>query len=146
MTDQRHFHNFAPADAVQYDGTWASLSATDDWFPEDVSRGASRDNGNEAMSLDWYFPSGQRIGVEFVPGQWIVRQGSRVWAQDEEPARVVRWGWANSRYGDGGMNQDTEESVRYFHNLDPEKFGLHRRPVLSNGWTGPWSPVEGGAE
>lgn len=125
-----HFHNFAPADAVQYDGT----------------------NAGECIRFHKTFFIGYSGGIEHhlspygkaSPGQWLVRQGSKVWVQDEEPARAERWEWATGRFDELTGAAD-EESARYW--VDAlAGITLHRRPVLSNGWTGPWSPVEGGAE
>ena len=109
MTD--YFINFAPADAVQYDGTnLLAICAAWDLY-----------EGHWARMLS--------------TGQWLVRQGSRVWVQDEEPARVVRW--ETGRMSPGGDVWDHDWLSWW-----PE----YRRPVLSNGWTGPWVPVAGGAE
>lgn len=120
-----HFHNFTPADAVQYDGEHGDEALFD------VVRSEIRWGGQEGWPIR--------------KGQWLVRQGSRVWVQDEEPARVVKWEFrvVGSRSGGKWLEHSLEGAL-----LTQRMYGglIERRPVLSNGWTGPWLPVDGGAE
>jgi len=122
MTD--YFINFAPADAVQYDGSEEATALALTWVP----------SGWELYrEVEWC--DHDNCTVRLSPGQWLVRQDTRVWVQDEEPARVERW--ETGRMSPGGDVWDHDWLSWW-----PE----YRRPVLSNGWTGPWAPVEGGAE
>lgn len=88
------------------------------------------------------------------PGQWIVRQGDKVWVQDEEPARVERWETQTRPLADSERCKFTlpgygtrcpmelgHGGVVHNYSQHPSKVS-HRRPVLSNGWTGPWEVVE----
>ena len=82
-----------------------------------------------------------------------------MWVQDEEPARVVRWEWAaRQSYDETVTPLHSEQSARQYAAgvttvgrpgytaVKTFPRTLMRRPVLSNGWTSPWSPIEGGAE
>lgn len=124
MTDPRYFINFAPAAAVQYDGTnRAEVTRIAGYFSYGIIDG------------DLVLTRKQAPSIFVKEGQWLVRQGDKVWVQDEEPARVVRW--ETGRMSPGGDVWDHDWLSWW-----PE----YRRPVLSNGWTGPWVPVAGGAE
>ena len=90
MMDTRHFHNFKPCTAVQ----WPTEAEAASWK---ASQWDSReaDLANLARGAD---PSplvdaaiGYMLGRTMRHGQWLIRQGPRLWAQDEEPARVERW-------------------------------------------------------
>lgn len=140
----KYFVNFTPADAVQYDGTQPSGSEALEWLRSDRGRiynfyRYARDARLEAFVIE------ENGDVYLCPGQWLVRQGSRVWVQDEEPARVVKWEFrvVGSRSGGKWLEHSLEGAL-----LTQRMYGglIERRPVLSNGWTGPWLPVDGGAE
>lgn len=131
MTD--YYVNFAPAEAVKYDGTNARQIAM--WmFPVPPNPHAPEVNVRNMVE--------PHIRL----GQWLIRQGDRVWVQDEEPARVERWEWGASALEDLEVTQfDSEADAR-----DPGKKWLmgmthtaYRCPVLSNGWSGPWEVVDG---
>jgi len=140
MTDQRYFHNFAPADAVQYDGT------------------------NDAQIAAQFDIDGWWVRLNATTGQWLVRQGDRVWVQDEEPARVEHTSWSvfyPHRAADGSDGQAQrivfveERKETYARKILSEaspqadaRLEIQHAVRTQGGflWTGPWSPVEGGAE
>jgi hypothetical protein len=123
MTD--YYVNFAPAEAVKYDGTNARQIAM--WmFPVPPNPHAPEVNVRNMVE--------PHIRL----GQWLIRQGDRVWVQDKEPAKVERWLVGNCDF-DGSMS---------WHGHNCECYGPLDRPrevcaVLNNGWSGPWQVVDG---
>lgn len=126
----KYFVNFTPADAVQYDGTQPSGSEALEWLRSDRGRiynfyRYARDARLEAFVIE------ENGDVYLCPGQWLVRQGSRVWVQDEEPASVIGASYHQCHAKKCEPDCALKDCAEY---------------LLDNGWTSPWSPVEGGAE
>ena len=125
-----HYLNFQPCEAVQWmGGTFLDLLV----FCEAVG-GKRRGEYDDGISVEI---AGERHGI-FV-GDWLVKHlDGTVTVQDEEPPSVERWEWSNSRYDGPVRSVCSEYDAREFHDADPEKYLLWRRPGLNNGWTGPW--------
>ena len=111
-----HYFNFKPCEAVQWSGTVEGFDVMAEHFADygfDIA---------QAGDMCQIWASDMSTGIyRLRPGQWLVKQGDKVFVLDEEPAWVV--GWVTR---------------------DERKFAWTKlkRPALSNGFLGPWEVVE----
>lgn len=142
MTD--HYVDFKPAEAVQYvEGQIEQFcaEATALLNPSGEINIGSRSmfsfQGSPPTICAWRMNSSGNMAWRWAdrrsahPGNWCVKQGSRVWVQDEEPAKIEHTDYAVGTPGASMMRAASP------------KVATHRQVALDNGWSGPWQVVDG---
>lgn len=128
-----HYFNFKPCEAVQWTGTEEGFDTVSEHLAD---QGFDIAQAGDMCQL-WASDMSTEIH-RLTPGQWLIRQEGKVWVQDEEPPKVERW-MPGVEINDSYGHETLPLSEGYEHEA------THRRPVLSNGWTGPWEGVDGGS-
>ncbi len=141
MITPTHFHDFKPCDTVQYDWPHDANEAHYDAVFDKIVAMLGPKFGVASIECILHIdtfeaPRGIAIATA-TPGQWLVKQGNHVWVQDHEPARVIEWQHRVVRSRSGGVFwEDSLDAAQITQRIDGGI--IKRRPVLSNGWTGPW--------
>lgn len=136
MTTPTHYFNFKPCEAVQFQesGPDQNIALVCEWLGADPAEDYEFFDAEYEAGL----PSGGTIyydneNEQASPGQRLIRQDGKVWVQDEEPPRVKEWEYAKRPHN---------AASGLWFKCERDK-ATHCRPVLSNGWEGPWEAVDG---